>query len=124
MFRGLNVILREFYICASLSSIKFLILKLLKLLFHKIIRLKYNKILFGHSLLIQYNLCDIVISCTSGVYLWKLVYGYMDIISWTYWIHLMMDLPLDVVSGMVWHVLSWVDIGLCDSFSCYVDQGV
>jgi len=49
----------------------------------------------------------------------------MDIISWTYWIYLMMDLPLFVfVSGMVWHVLSRVGIGLCDVLSCYVGQGI
>jgi len=83
MFRCLYVILRECYICASLRSIKFLILKLLKLQFHKIIILKYNKILFGHCLVIQYNLFDVIISCASSVYLWKLVYGYyiMDILD-------------------------------------------
>ena len=58
----------------------------------------------------QYNLFDIIISCASSVYLWKSVYGYVDIISWTYWIYLMMDLPLDdVVNGLVWCVLrQWV----------------
>jgi len=36
------------------------------------------------------------------------VYGYMDIISWTYWIYLKMDLPLvDVVNVLVWCIMSW-----------------
>jgi hypothetical protein len=35
------------------------------------------------------------------------VYGYMDIISWTYGIYSMVDLPLvDAVSVLVWRVLS------------------
>ena len=39
MFRHLYFILREFYICASLSSVKFLKFKLLKLQFLKTIKL-------------------------------------------------------------------------------------
>jgi len=52
------------------------------------------------------------------------VYGYMDIIAWTYWIYLMMDLPLDDVNGLVWRILSRVGIRLCDMLFCYVGQGV
>jgi hypothetical protein len=53
MFRHLYITFQEFYICASLSYIQFLKLKLLKSQFHTIIRLKYIKILFGCHLVIQ-----------------------------------------------------------------------
>ena len=44
-------------------------------------------------------------------------YGYLDIISWTYWICTKMDLPLVDVSVLVWRVLSrvgFIDLLLID----------
>jgi len=46
----------------------FLKFKLLKLQFYEII--KNIKILFNLSLVTQYNLFDVTISCASSVYLW------------------------------------------------------
>jgi hypothetical protein len=42
MFRHFYIIIREFYICALLSYIKFLKLNLSKLQFHKIIEILFS----------------------------------------------------------------------------------
>jgi hypothetical protein len=66
---------------------KFLNLKLLKFHFHKIIRLK----LFGCCWVIQYILCDVILSCESGVFIWLHIQSVinMEIDVWIYGCYIM-----------------------------------